>query len=94
MAAKVKDNELGFDKALQRLEAIVSEMESGKLGIETMIDRFEEGQKLIEWCNTKLNDVEHRIEVLVKKGDELKVEPYMEEEPDGASDTVHNNELF
>lgn len=90
-----KKNEPGFDKALERLEAIVNEMESGKLGIETMIERFEEGQKLIQWSNRKLNDVEQRIEVLIKKGEQLTTEPLetateKETEPDEA----HTGELF
>lgn len=94
MTAKTKEKEPGFDKALERLEAIVGEMEGGKLGIETMIERFEEGQKLIQWCNTKLNEVEHRIEVLVKKGDELSVEPYTGEAPGDTPDDGREDELF
>ncbi len=94
MTAKAKEQEPGFDKALERLEAIVGEMEGGKLGIETMIERFEEGQKLIHWCNAKLNDVEHRIEVLVKKGDELSVEPFVDEDAESTTGTVRGDELF
>ena len=64
-----------FDEALKRLELIVDEMESGELGLEDMISRFEQGRKLVEFCSTKLNEVERKIEVLVQKGCEVVAEP-------------------
>lgn len=68
--------EVSFEKAIERLEAIVAEMEAGKTGLETMIERFEEGQKLISLCTKRLNEVERRIEILTKKGDQPETEPF------------------
>lgn len=65
-----------FEQSLQRLEAIVREMESGSLSLDTMIQRFEEGQVLIGVCNRKLNEVERKIEMLVKKDGEEKIVPF------------------
>lgn len=73
----------GFEKSLERLEKIVSEMEDGSLGLEEMMGRFEEGQALIKFCTKKLNEVERKIEVLVKKGDEVTAEPYDAEDMGG-----------
>lgn len=77
---KTKD----FESSLARLEQIVQEMESGSPGLEEMLERFEEGQKLLTFCSKKLNDVERRIEILVKKGDQLVAEPFeqLEDQPD------------
>ena len=58
-----------FEKALARLEEIAAEMESGELGLEKMVAVFEEGQKLVKLCSSKLNEVEKKIEMLVKKSD-------------------------
>ena len=58
-----------FEKALARLEEIAAEMESGELGLEKMVAAFEEGQKLVKQCSSKLNEVEKKIEMLVKKSD-------------------------
>ena len=58
-----------FEKALARLEEIAAEMESGELGLEKMVAAFEEGQKLVKLCSSKLNEVEKKIEMLVKKSD-------------------------
>jgi exodeoxyribonuclease VII small subunit len=60
-----------FEKAMERLEAIAREMEDKKLGLEEMISRFEEGQSLLKFCSNKLNEVEKKIEVLVRKGDRV-----------------------
>lgn len=65
-----------FEKSLERLEAIVEEMESGELSLEQMIKHFEEGSKLVTLCSGKLNEVEQKIEKLVKKGGELTTEPF------------------
>ena len=77
--------EQGFEKSLQRLEKIVTEMESGELGLEEMIKRFEEGQTLVKLCTGKLNEVERKIEVLIKKGDAVVSEPF--DESDETVDT-------
>jgi exodeoxyribonuclease VII small subunit len=76
MAEKTVD----FEKSLERLEAIVEEMESGDLSLEQMIKHFEEGSKLVTLCSGKLNEVEQKIEKLVKKGGGLTSEPFTPEE--------------
>lgn len=79
--------EIGFEKALGRLETIVEEMESGTLSLEDMMKRFEEGQALVKLCSGKLNQVERRIEILVKEGDAVTVEPFADT-PAPAADTT------
>lgn len=66
-----------FEKALARLEEIAAEMEGGELGLEKMVAAFEEGQKLVKLCSSKLNEVEKKIEMLVKKSDgSIAAEPF------------------
>ena len=64
--AKKEKSEIGFDEALKRLETIVEQMESGTMDLDAMVAAFEEGQKLMQLCTQKLNEVERRIEMLVK----------------------------
>lgn len=66
--AKKEKTEPGFDEALRRLEEIVSQMEGGTMDLDAMVASFEEGQRLVQFCSRKLNEVERRIEVLVKDG--------------------------
>ncbi|WP_372809059.1 exodeoxyribonuclease VII small subunit [Pontiella sp.] len=69
-----------FEQSLERLEELVDQMESGELSLEAMIKHFEEGSKLVEVCTNKLNEVEQKIEKLVKKDGELKAVPFEREE--------------
>ena len=75
--AKKEENPMGFEAALKRLEVIVEEMESGETDLDTMIASFEEGQKLVKFCTAKLNEVEKKIEKIVKDGSGgVTVEPF------------------
>ncbi len=65
----------GFEAALARLETIVSDMEDGALTLDDMIKRFEEGQGLVRLCTTKLNEIEKKVELLVKNGDTVTTAP-------------------
>ena len=69
-----------FEKSLGRLEELVGEMEGGELSLEEMIKHFEEGSKLVGLCTKKLNEVEQKIEKLVKKDGELKEVPFEAED--------------
>jgi exodeoxyribonuclease VII small subunit len=69
-----------FEKSLERLEELVEEMEGGELSLEDMIKHFEEGSKLVDVCSKKLNEVEQKIEKLVKQDGELKEVPFGVEE--------------
>lgn len=66
--AKKEETPQSFEAALKRLEAIVEEMESGETELDAMIASFEEGQRLVAFCSSKLNEVEKRIEKIVKDG--------------------------
>lgn len=69
-----------FEQSLERLEELVEEMEGGELSLEGMIKHFEEGSKLVGLCTKKLNEVEQKIEKLVKKDGELQEVPFETEE--------------
>jgi exodeoxyribonuclease VII small subunit len=64
-----------FEQSLNRLEQLVREMEGGQLSLEKMMAHFEEGMGLVKSCGQKLNEVEAKIEMLVKKGDKLVAQP-------------------
>ena len=45
-----------------------------------MIKSFEEGSKLVEKCSEKLNQVEQKIEKLIKNKDGFSEEPFIIDE--------------
>ena len=63
---KAPSAELNFEKAMDRLEAIVEQMESGKLPLEDLIVRYEEGMGLVKVCQERLASAEQKIEIIAR----------------------------
>ena len=63
---KDKPKELNFEKALEKLEKIVKELEEGELALEDSLKKYEEGVGLTVFCQEKLDKAKQRIEVLMK----------------------------
>ncbi|MEQ1735612.1 MAG: exodeoxyribonuclease VII small subunit [Rhodoglobus sp.] len=57
-----------FDQRLQRLEAIVGELEQGGLALEPSIERYQEGVGLLRECRSVLQSLEKRVEELTAQG--------------------------
>lgn len=78
MELKVKD----FESALKSLEDIVVQLETGDLTLDRALELFEEGIRLSRFCNSKLEEAERKVEVLIKTADgEMKEVPF-DEPPD------------
>ena len=60
-----------FEDALAKLEDITKELEEGELSLEDSLKHFDEGVKLAEYCNSKLNSAQRKVEILLKKDDSL-----------------------
>ena len=71
--------EMKFESALEKLEEIVDQLESGDIGLDDSLKLYEEGTKLLKFCTAKLDEVEKKIEVLVKdKGGKITTKPFKE----------------
>jgi exodeoxyribonuclease VII small subunit len=53
---------LKFEEAMQRLDAIVEAMESGEIGVEESIAKYEEAMGLAAHCRQILDQAEQRIQ--------------------------------
>ncbi len=70
-----------FEKASQRLEQIVAELEKGELALEKAMKLFEEGLELSQFCARRLEDAERKVDVLLTgRGGKLEEKPYEESE--------------
>ena len=65
-APKKAEPQLHFEGAMDRLEEIVEQMESGKMMLEELIVRYEEGMKLVKVCQERLASAEQRIEIITR----------------------------
>ena len=64
--ARPAGTELNFESAMDRLEKIVEQMESGKLPLEELIVRYEEGMGLVKVCQERLASAEQKIEIITR----------------------------
>jgi exodeoxyribonuclease VII small subunit len=93
-APKKAAPEPNFEGAMDRLEEIVEQMESGKMMLEELIGRYEEGMKLVKVCQERLASAEERIEIITRnhagkpvvKNFEAAKEPPPPREEKGAND--------
>ena len=60
---------LTFEIAMEQLESIVRELESGEMSLEMALKKFEEGIKLSKFCSDKLNESEQKISLLMERAD-------------------------
>lgn len=64
--ARKEPNGKKFESCLEDLEQVVEQLESGELSLEDSLAAFEKGVGLAKFCHQKLNEVEKKIELLVK----------------------------
>lgn len=64
-----------FEQALERLEQISRNLESGETSLDESLEMYEEGMKLIEFCNSKLNEAQKIIQKLTKTSGGFTTEP-------------------
>lgn len=69
MAAKKPEN-MAFEAALDELDAIVNELESGDIPLEDALKKFERGIALARNSQQKLTQAEQRVEILLQADDE------------------------
>jgi exodeoxyribonuclease VII small subunit len=72
---QVDPTKMRFGEALAELEAIVADLESGRLDLEDALERYQRGVVLLEACRTRLADAEQRVTTLMGR---------IEEEEEGA----------
>lgn len=58
---------LRFEDAMDRLETLIEQIESGEVGLEDAIAKYEQGTALVKRCRTVLDRAEQRITELTAK---------------------------
>lgn len=84
MAKEKKPAEKNFEALLKRLEEVLDSLEHGELPLEQALAAFEEGVGLVRACHGKLDEVERRVELLLKDdAGRFFTRPFPEEEGEG-----------
>lgn len=73
--------ENNFEKSMENLENIVTELEKGELNLDESVKKFEEGMKISKQCSDMLQEAEKKITMLIKNSDgEFQEENFIQEE--------------
>jgi len=72
---------------MDRLEKIVEQMESGKLPLEDLIVRYEEGMNLVKICQERLAKAEQKIEIIARNSAGKTIVKDFEPAPEPAAPT-------
>lgn len=73
---------VNFEEALKELEALVERMEKGELALEDSLQAFERGIALTRHCQSALKAAEQKVEILTREGNEDRVEPFEQQQPE------------
>jgi exodeoxyribonuclease VII small subunit len=58
-------SQMSFEEALRALEDVVRRLESGEVPLDDSIDLYEQGEKLRQHCQARLDAAQARIEKIV-----------------------------
>lgn len=65
----VKPEKLGFEEAIEQLETLIDQIESGEIGLEESLKRYEQGSALIKRCRGILDGAQEKIAELTAGSD-------------------------
>ena len=86
MAKGKKSADQSFEALLKRLEEVLDSLEHGELPLEQAMQSFAEGVGLVRACHQKLDEVERRVELLLKDdAGRFFTRPFPEEEGEGGT---------
>lgn len=69
---KMEDKEkLSFEQALDNLEEIIQQMESGEAPLDSLVTNYQNGVKMLKFCRQKIESAEMKIRKVQEKEDEL-----------------------
>lgn len=81
MPAK-KKADFDFEIAMENLEEIVEDMETGDLSLEAAMKKFEQGVKLTGECHKALQKAEQKVNILLEKQGEFTLQEFTTDESD------------
>ena len=76
----MSEKDANFEELIEKLEEITNKLEKEQLSLDESVKLFEEGMQISKECNSKLEDAEKRITILINQNDEIKEENFIPEE--------------
>ena len=80
MTKKIEEMEYTLEEAMRRLDAVTQALDRENADLEEAMHLYEEGVRLVAFCQKKLGDAERRIRVLKLSAEgELSEVPFAEQ---------------
>ena len=54
-----------FEKAMEQLEQVVADLETGDIPLDKALQKFEEGMALSKYCADRLDETEKKVSLLL-----------------------------
>lgn len=65
-----------FEQALEELESLIEQLESGELNLDQSLQQFKRGVELTRHCQGVLEQAQQVVEQLIEPGDESSATPF------------------
>ena len=72
--------EIKFEQALDRLDEIIRQLESGETTLDQSMKLFEEGIALSGACSDMLKNAKQKVEMLIDNGGKLETKEFLADE--------------
>ena len=59
-----EQNDQSFEESLRKLEEIIVYLDSGRADLDSSLEKYEEGVRLLRLCRSKLSEAEQKFEML------------------------------
>lgn len=75
MATKKPEN-MSFEAAIEELDGLVDQLENGDLALDDALKKFERGIALARAGQSKLNDAEQRVSILLQNDENAELSDF------------------
>lgn len=60
------DNNMTYAQAMERLEAIMNDVQGGKMDIDSLTDVLKEADEMVKFCKNKLYKVDEEVKAVLQ----------------------------
>ena len=75
-----EDTEVSFEDALSQLEEVVHRMETGESPLESLVENYQSGVRLLKLCRSKIERAEMKVKEVTDQNGELELRDFTQEE--------------
>ena len=75
-----EDTEVSFEDALSQLEEVVHRMETGDSPLESLVENYQSGVRLLKVCRSKIERAEMKVKEVTDQDGELELRNFTQAE--------------